>query len=387
MKKIVGIVIALLTLCLIFALPTFAEEAATPTPGIAAASLSFDGGVHMYFDVYFGETEPTTTEYGVIFWTEEQTEYTYEKAIGNAAAEIVMGAKATSVSYDEHPCYEFTYSVAAECMTDMVYVQGFMKNGESYDLSTVIPYSVQTYAGNKLGIYPNANPDNVNTDAYFVDMVEKLLNLGKWSQLYFDYRTDDLADSILHWSKGLEYAKNADGTCYVSGIGTCTDTDLYIPKVALDGECKGLTVTGVGKCAFDSTFQLKSVTIPNTVTSIGESAFVTCSGVTKITIPDSVTSIGWRALGACTDITEITIPEGVTLIDGYVFDLCYKLASVTIPHSVTEIEDGAFADCKALETITFKGTMAEWESITKDSDWNKNTPAYTIYCTDGEITK
>lgn len=395
MKRIVAIVIALLTLCLMLTPTAFAEGSTTDVtpPAIAAASMRFEKQVDMYFYVYFGETEPTTTDYGVIFWTEEQTEYTYEKATAEGAkAKIVMGTDetVTDVEYKTHPCKMFTYGVSATCMTDMIYVQGFMKNDSGYAVSKVIPYSVQTYAGNKLGIYPNGVEGNAFDDSEqgqkFANMVKSLLIFGSTSQIAYDYRTDDLADSILHWSKGLAYTPNADGkTCSVSGIGTCTDTALYIPKVALAGDCAGRTVTGVGNGAFNNQSQLTSVTIPNTVTSIGASAFASCYDA-KITIPGSVTSIGGYAFGLCGEITEIAIPEGVTLISSYVFSGCSELASVTIPHGVTEIKVGAFENCNALKTITFKGTKAEWESITKDSAWISGATGYTVKCTDGDIT-
>ena len=32
-------------------------------------------------------------------------------------------------------------------------------------------------------------------------------------------------------SKGLVFVSNEDGTCSVSGIGTCIDTDIKIPSV------------------------------------------------------------------------------------------------------------------------------------------------------------
>ena len=33
--------------------------------------------------------------------------------------------------------------------------------------------------------------------------------------------------------QGLSFTSNGDGTCYVSGIGSCTDTDIVIPSVSV----------------------------------------------------------------------------------------------------------------------------------------------------------
>ena len=88
-------------------------------------------------------------------------------------------------------------------------------------------------------------------------------------------------------SDGLEFTSNGDGTCYVSGIGECTDTDVVIPQKSPEGD----SVTSIGKYAFDGCTGLTSITIPDSVTSIEGSAFNCCTGLTSITIPDRVTSI------------------------------------------------------------------------------------------------
>jgi hypothetical protein len=47
----------------------------------------------------------------------------------------------------------------------------------------------------------------------------------------------------------------------------------------------------------------------------------------------------------------------------------------------------AFYDCSSLTSIIFEGTKAEWNALTKYSDWNGNTGAYIVHCTDGDIEK
>ena len=79
-------------------------------------------------------------------------------------------------------------------------------------------------------------------------------------------------------SEGLEFTSNGDGTCYVSGIGECTDTDVVIPQKSPEGD---------------------------SVTSIEGSAFYGCTGLTSITIPDSVTSIEGNAFCDCTALTDV----------------------------------------------------------------------------------
>ncbi len=144
-----------------------------------------------------------------------------------------------------------------------------------------------------------------------------------------------LGDGDKAASDGLSYLLSSDGTYYsVTGIGTCTDTDLVIPS--------------------------KHNGVP--VTVIGDSAFLLCASFTSITIPDSVTTIGDSVFGSCTKLTNVAIPDSVTLIGTYAFDGCTSITS-----------------------IKYRGTEDEWNAISKGSWWDDNTGNYTItYNYDGE---
>ncbi len=183
------------------------------------------------------------------------------------------------------------------------------------------------------------------------------------------------------YSVGLEFASNGDGTCKVSGIGTCTDLDVVIPSVSPNGE----RVTSIGASAFNLRINLTSITIPESVTSIGYSAFSSCSSLTSIEVATgntkyhsdnnclidtenkililgcqnsiiptdgSVTSIGDRAFGGCSMLWSITIPDSVTSIGSSAFSNRINLRSITIPDGVTSIGDYAFYDCINLRSIT-----------------------------------
>jgi len=156
-------------------------------------------------------------------------------------------------------------------------------------------------------------------------------------------------------SEGLAYTLSDDGTYYtVTGIGTCTDTELVIPATH-----ENLPVTAIGDMAFAQNTSLTNVTIPNSVTSIGEVAFAYCSSLTSITIPDSVTSIGDHAFAYCSSLTSITIPDSVTSIGYDAFRYCSSLTSVTIGNSVTSIEDNAFYWCSKLTSITIPDSVTK----------------------------
>ncbi len=129
------------------------------------------------------------------------------------------------------------------------------------------------------------------------------------------------------------------------------------------------------------------IPIDGSVTSIGDCAFEDCAGLTSINIPDSVTSIGGDAFSGCTGLTSITIPDSVIRIGSYAFYKCTSLTSITIPDSVTSIGDYAFWGCNSLTSITFEGTIEHWNAIEKGNNWNNATGNYTIYCTDGTVSK
>ena len=128
--------------------------------------------------------------------------------------------------------------------------------------------------------------------------------------------------------------------------------DAVIPA-----EINGKKVTSIGRLAFQSGYNLSSITIPDSVTSICESAFFYCSSLTNITIPDSVTSIGKDAFHGCKALTSITIPDGVTAIHDYTFFDCTGLANITIPDSVTSIGKDAFGLCTGLANITIPDSV------------------------------
>ncbi len=151
-------------------------------------------------------------------------------------------------------------------------------------------------------------------------------------------------------SEGLAYTSNGDGTCFVSGIGSCTDTEIVIPAIAPTGDL----VTAIGMYAFDGCTSLTSVYIPEGVTRIGEAAFVDCSGLTSIVIPNSVTVIENHAFEGCTGLMDTELPSSLVHIGTQAFSNCQSISNITIPAGVTSLGSGIFRDCINLRSVTFE---------------------------------
>lgn len=130
-------------------------------------------------------------------------------------------------------------------------------------------------------------------------------------------------------SVGLDFVSNDDGTCYVSGIGTCKDKEIVVPSVSPKGE---------------------------TVIAIGEVAFMSCNTLESVTIPSNVVSIGRLAFSGCWELKEIFFEENsqLELISDYMFLECFSLVSIEIPASVTVIKECAFFNCRGLKKVSFE---------------------------------
>ncbi len=83
----------------------------------------------------------------------------------------------------------------------------------------------------------------------------------------------------ISYSEGLEYTLKEDGTYAVSGIGTCTDTDIVIPSMY-----NGEAVTAIGRYAFNGCTGLTQVHYSGTIAQWNAIVIWFDSGLRGITI-------------------------------------------------------------------------------------------------------
>ena len=166
-------------------------------------------------------------------------------------------------------------------------------------------------------------------------------------------------------SEGLDMVLISEGEYTVSGIGTCTDTEILIPTTY-----NGLPVVSVEASAFLDKTSITSVVLPDGITSIGENAFNGCESLTSVTFGKNsqLSSIGPGAFNYCYSLESITIPESVTSIGSEAFNYCCGLRSVTFGENsqLTSIGDYAFLGCYSIESITIPASVTsigEWAFV------------------------
>ena len=191
-------------------------------------------------------------------------------------------------------------------------------------------------------------------------------------------------------SEGLEFKSNGDGTCAWVGIGTCTDTEIIVPKkngdetvvsvasdtlnFEIDTVTKVVlpkTIKTIEKNAFDRLRSLVEIELNEGLESIGENAFYGCESLESITFPSTLKSIGEWAFCECKLLTEIVLPEGFEELGKFSFSDCTAIKKISIPSTLNKLHfisaDGGNCgyefDTTSIEEFTFAG---DWKYTTLD---------------------
>ena len=122
-----------------------------------------------------------------------------------------------------------------------------------------------------------------------------------------------------------------------------------------------------------------SYTVKAGTKSIANNAFAGCSALSEILLPEGMVNIGNSAFRGCTSLLSVTAVDGLKTIGISAFADCTSLACVVLPKSLGNIKANAFNNCSALAMINYFGNTDEWNAVQKDTSWDSNTGAYTVY--------
>ncbi len=145
-----------------------------------------------------------------------------------------------------------------------------------------------------------------------------------------------------------EYTLAPDGLSYVVTGYTKQPTDLEIPNTY-----NGKPVTEIAASAFEFSFSLTGVYIPDSINKIGAYAFASCVNLTSVRLPAGLLTLSSNLFEGCVALETITLPETLTKIDEYAF-MNSGLTSITIPSSVTEFGFGCFYFTQHLSSVLFE---------------------------------
>ncbi len=126
-----------------------------------------------------------------------------------------------------------------------------------------------------------------------------------------------------NYSEGLEYTLLDNDTYAVTGIGTCTDKEIFLPN-----SYNGKAVTEIADSAFEGYNKLKGIEISDSVVSIGERAFSNCYKLAMVAIGKRVTLIEASAFSSCHSLAFVAVGASVNSIGEEAFDGCHKLIQV-----------------------------------------------------------
>ena len=154
-------------------------------------------------------------------------------------------------------------------------------------------------------------------------------------------------------SQGFMFESKGDGTCALTKIGDCTDSDIIIPEKSPEGD----RVTMIAEQAFYGAEDINSIVFAGKTMELDKKAFQSC-GVKKIVISGCDLVIGENAFSYCEDISEVYISNSIIELDSYAFYDTGKDISVKIVNSNGVLDEKAFQAC-AISSLMINDSTLE----------------------------
>ncbi|MDE6707674.1 MAG: leucine-rich repeat domain-containing protein [Oscillospiraceae bacterium] len=143
----------------------------------------------------------------------------------------------------------------------------------------------------------------------------------------------------------FQYEIHTDGTAVILDfIGS--DTELVITS-----QIGGYPVTEIAQYAFEASWNVTSITLPDTIEVINEQAFADCESLTKINIPEQVKSIKRGAFSNCMNLTELTLPAGLAETQEEMLTNCLALQDLSVLNASLNYNNWGLEDLETKCTI------------------------------------
>ena len=178
-------------------------------------------------------------------------------------------------------------------------------------------------------------------------------------------------EPIVIASEGLEFTSLGNGTCYVSGAGSCRDSFIILPEASAYGE----KVIGIGDYAFRNCKFVKCVELNDNVKFVGAYAFYGTE-IVNVYIPAELEQVGDFAFCSCPELEGITVDpangfysdvDGVLLNKAMDTVICYPQGKIQselfLSSEITEIKTMAFYKCDRLKLINYNGSVSSFRRI------------------------
>lgn len=179
------------------------------------------------------------------------------------------------------------------------------------------------------------------------------------SGLAFTLSTELDAEAVAYEN---DYTIEGDAYYVLSGIGTCTDTDIVVPS-----EYEGVPVKAIADSAFFGNANITSVVLPNSIEVIGALAFGRCTGMTSFNCGNGVRIIEHCAFGTAEKMTTFVFSERTEFIGWECFHHAAALTTLNLPKSIKKI-DYSIMNGVLFETVNYAGSEEEWKEVDVNSN-------------------
>lgn len=112
-----------------------------------------------------------------------------------------------------------------------------------------------------------------------------------------------------------------------------------------------------GMQIFTQSFSLQTVNFNEGLQEIGPTCFMLCTALKNVKLPGTINKWGESIFYSCSQLDSLSFGEGITVIPTTVAAYCSSLRSVTLPSTVKVIEQSAFNECRQLTEITLPADL------------------------------